>query len=658
MKQGPRPSRKDFFNKYAFRPIKLKNALGVLELLKNAFELLFESSERRFLERFKNLLKRVKGVKGVKLERARAPAEELVKRGLLVKNGSASLLLFKEGKPAWVFRVEFEGRPTAEAVKLLRRFRELAQKALERIERDLLSALCFKTFRSGRLPMALLDGSLRLLRVNESFARLLGASPEELEGRSLNELAGKSVDAEGGRLELSYGKRKVLLEVSLTPITHEGSTYYSLLARDLSYELALERRVRRLSTYDPKTGALNREAFIEEAEKVISAEPDRYHALLVLDVRNFSEINRVYGPEAGDEVLKELLRRLRGQADGPVGRLGADEFGLFMPRTELPRLPLVINLLLEKLRRPVEVNGRRIPISLNAGAAVYPYDGRSARELLEKAFVALKRAKEEGENAYKFFSAKFQEEAERYVRVRSLLTEAFLKNELKLYYQPVYACPSGKVAGFEALLRIEHEGSVISPSEFIELLELSELALQVDLRNLSRLRSFFERLPRKVFLSMNVSPKSLQDSRFIEALKELPASFRKHLVLEITERTLAQNLRLLKEVLELLDGMGLRVFIDDFGTGYASFSYLDELPVKGLKVDRSFIRKLDRPRTRAVVKTVLSVGKELGMEVVAEGVEKKSQWEQLRSLGCDLVQGFYFAPPLPEKEAIKALRAS
>jgi len=544
--------------------------------------------------------------------------------------------------------------------KVLSELKATAEFALEEIERDRLAQVCMKTFQRSHFPMALLDEELRFLRVNESFASLLRLSEEELKGRPITDfLYGESPPprllkrgVKAFPLRLKVGDQHLLLDAAVTPVSHGGKTFYSLLAKDITYEKELERRVLTLSRLDQKTGALNRESFLKEVERLIEKSPDRYHLLLVVDVRNFSEINRVYGHSAGDEVLKALFERLKKIPFGKevAGRLGADEFGLFFTGVQLSSISSLLNRVLQELKKPFNLKGEELSLSFNAGASVYPYDGRSAEELLQKAYVALKRAKEEGENAYKFFSAKFQEESEHYLKVRRLLSEALAENRLKLFYQPIYSCAKGELAGYEGLVRIVKGEEVVPPSRFIELLERSELSLQVDLGNLSRAREFFYRKAKGKFVSLNVSPKSFKDSRFLKALEELPPDFRSHLVLEITERILLEDLSLSKEVLQWTDRLGVKVFIDDFGTGYSSFSYLDELPVHGLKIEAGFVRKLGSPKTRSLVKTLLSLGRELGLTVVAEGVEKKEQWEVLKSLRCELVQGFYFSPPLPEEK--------
>jgi len=556
----------------------------------------------------------------------------------------------------------------------LERYREILEELkadlefiLEKIEKERLARMFLETFENGKFPMVVLDKDLKIIQANKSFYELV-KERGSVEGKDIREFIyeedlqlfeeylenkrkEKSVII---RLEKEDGSFS-LLDVVITKLKHGKERFYVLVGRDITYEKELEKKIIMLTQIDLKTEVLTRDSFMEEMQKFLEKFPHQYHLLILVDIKNFSEINRVYGHKVGDEILKQFAERLKHVVYGRdfIGRLGADEFGIFFVYIQLRKISAILERILEVLKKPFYVEGEKLSIAFNIGVVVYPFDGKKVDELVQKVFVALKRAKEDGENNYKFFSKKFQEDSERYIRVHNLLTKAFEEDRIELFYQPVYDGESLKLKGFEGLMRIVEDGKIISPSEFIDILEKSELSVEVDIRNLKKAEEFFRKMKKKRFLSLNISPKSFKEMRFLRSLMDFSEDFRNFLILEITERLIVEDIKHTKKVLNILKKMNIKVFIDDFGTGYSSFSYLDELPVNGLKIDMSFVRKIvKRKKTRSVVKTIVNLCKDLGIKTTAEGVEEEQQVKLLKEFGCDLMQGFYFSEPLPRDKAL------
>ncbi|NPB07419.1 MAG: EAL domain-containing protein [Aquificae bacterium] len=554
--------------------------------------------------------------------------------------------------------------------EILRELKADLEFILEKIEKERLAGMFLETFESGKVPMVVLDRNLKILRANSGFLDILGVGKGEVEGRDIRDFVieedlpaferyvrGRR-SGKGLVIGVKKGKEGIaLLDAVITKLKHGKESFYILVGRDITYEKELERKLTLITKVDQKTGVFSRDSFMEEMKRFLSKFPHQYHLLIVADIKNFSEINRVYGHKVGDEILKQFAERLKKVVYGRdfVGRLGADEFGIFFVYIQLRKISTILERILEVLKRPFRVGTEEVSVAFNLGVVVYPFDGKKADELVQKVFVALKRAKEEGENNYKFFSKKFQEDSERYIKAHNLLTRAFKENRIEIFYQPIYDGQNLELMGFEGLMRITENGKIIPPSEYIDILERSELSVEVDLRNLRKAEEFFRQMgTKKRFISLNVSPRSFKESRFIRSLMDFPEDFREHLVLEITERLIVEDIKYTKKVLSTLRRLRVRVFIDDFGTGYSSFSYLDELPVDGLKIDMSFVRKIvSRKKTRSVVRTIISLCKELGITTTAEGVEEEQQLKLLREFGCDLLQGYYFSQPLTPEVALR-----
>jgi diguanylate cyclase (GGDEF)-like protein len=461
-------------------------------------------------------------------------------------------------------------------------------------------------------------------------------------------------------IELRNGR---ILELYSRPI-HENDTFSGRLwsFNDITDRERARKRARKLAFEDPLTNLPNRLKFIEYLQGMLlyNQSSEQQAAVLCLDLNRFKRINNSIGQEAGDSVLQECVERWQAHLDKDLlmARTGGDEFMIFVP--EYPSTDDLENLaekLIETLREPIEVNDLEIEIRVNIGIALYPRDSEDVDGLLSMAHRAMVEARNHGFNNYEFFLSDMQDVPTNLVSLETDLRKAIENDDLSLHYQPQINMDDETITGFEALLRWEHsDRGMISPETTIPLAEETGLILPVGEWVLSEacqhLVEWQELTSKDLQVSVNVSAEQIvQKTQLLESVKTTinetnidPAC----LELEITEHVALRDLNFTSDLLHEFQGMELRTSVDDFGTGHSTMTYLQELPYDCLKIDRSFIDGLAEYRqNRVMVEAMVSLGNELGLEVIAEGVETPAQLEILRDLGCDIAQGFYYAKPLP-----------
>jgi diguanylate cyclase (GGDEF)-like protein len=459
------------------------------------------------------------------------------------------------------------------------------------------------------------------------------------------------------------------IPVAQTVVAHRdregGVSHYSIIARDLRDRQAYEARIRYLANYDGLTGLPNRSLLGEHAARAIAGHASRRRsvALLVIDLDRFKLINDGYGRAVGDTVLRTVGRRLASLArEGETAaRLGADTFALLWPdpgsrETVAQRTRDILDL----LRMPYETaDGRPIHVSASIGVSLSPADGEDFEALYRNADTAMHRAKEAGRNDLQFYSAEMTRAAAERAALEHDLRAALSGGLLELHYQPQLDLASGELTGVEALARWNHPGrGWISPETFIRIAEDSELILSLGnwaLLTACRQLRQWERegivVPR---VAVNVSSRQFMRDDFAGLVGEALRDARlepQRLELELTESVLLGDRDKAMATLDAVNRLGVTASIDDFGSGYSSLSYLAQLPVGCLKIDRSFIRDctLDR-RCKTIVQSVISLSTALGLRVIAEGIETGEQLDYLRALSCHEGQGYLFSRPLPAGE--------
>jgi diguanylate cyclase (GGDEF)-like protein/PAS domain S-box-containing protein len=434
---------------------------------------------------------------------------------------------------------------------------------------------------------------------------------------------------------------------------------------DITAERELQEQLRLQALFDPLTGLANRAFFHEQLEHAISirTEDSPGTAVVFIDLDEFKQINDQFGHSVGDEVLAVLGERLKSviRAGDSVARLGGDEFAVLLTSVHEPAEPAIVaERLLEQITMPIDVAGRHLTLTASIGIAL----GSSGAELLKQADAAMYRAKANGDADYAFYDDELDQAAlNRFKRIAEL-REAITEKQFTLAYQPVVNLEPFEVVGLEALLRWQHPTlGEVPPLDFIPLAEESGLIVQIGRWVLfeacfyaSRLR---ELLGRDLAIAVNVSARQLQHPEFVEhvdnalARAELPPHL---LTLELTESVLVASGERADQQLQTLKDRGVKLALDDFGTGYASLAYLQRLPVDIVKIDRSFTAKIDSGADDlALLEGIVGLGKALGLQLVAEGIERDAQQGIVQDLGCHGAQGFHFGRPETAAAATRAL---
>jgi diguanylate cyclase len=423
-------------------------------------------------------------------------------------------------------------------------------------------------------------------------------------------------------------------------------------------------RLRQIAYQDPVTGLHNR-AQLEEtlSAGIVSATRDGSSlALLFLDLDNFKSVNDSLGHSAGDRFLREAARRLQYLLpdDAVLCRYSGDKFTVVVRnirRDGSIQAPLrqLAERLLRGMAEPYRADGDFLYLTVSIGIAFFPMNGQTVEQIVSSADAAMYLAKRSGRNTVQFASPELTEEARRKLTMAGEIRRGLSAGEFSPYYQPIVDVRTGAVVGAEALLRWQHpQRGIVLPDEFIRLAEESGLIGDLGDRCLSHAyeqATRWCRSERPVPISVNLSARQLQDRRLLNMVEDLQSANRLHpqcLEFEITETAMMERPDQSQQALQEISGKGHRLGIDDFGTGYSALGYLQRFPIDRIKIDRSFVARVESSQpARAIITATVALANSLGMEVVAEGVESHEQMRHLTALGCHLQQGYVFARPLP-----------
>ena len=425
--------------------------------------------------------------------------------------------------------------------------------------------------------------------------------------------------------------------------------------------LAIERKearaqIARLAYHDMLTGLPNRAQLRQLVDQAIADCPAGTHlALIFLDLDHFKDVNDTLGHSAGDALLVEFAKRLRAriQPSDMLGRLSGDEFVIVLPNCDPARASLVASNITEALTSPLWIDNRQVPISASMGISIYPDNATDIDTLMQQADAAMYKAKQAGRSTHRFFSADMNRLAEQRLVFSAALRQAIANDRLKLVYQPQTRTVDGTLYGVEALARWnDPDLGEVPPSKFIPLAEEVGLIEQIGLwsiREACRQMAEWRRAGLDVpCVAVNLSPLNFQNTKLAAVVAETIAANGlppQTLMLEITEGVLVNERSAAIETMNAIRKLGVGLSLDDFGTGYSSLSRLAHLPIRELKIDRSFMRHIEHDASALAIATVVvRIGQSLKMAVVAEGVETEGQRKLLAGLGCDVVQGFLCAP--------------
>lgn len=421
------------------------------------------------------------------------------------------------------------------------------------------------------------------------------------------------------------------------------------------------------STHDVLTGLPNRVLFYEKLRDAITTDSHRQKAvtILFLDLDGFKEINDSFGNTNGDRILKFLSKRLQRSVAllDTLARMGGDEFALLLGTSvgDVDSVE-VAKRIHQVFSEPFKVEGQRIEVSVSIGIASYPTHGEDVDSLIQYAEIASHAAKRTT-RGYVVYSPELKQENPRRLMLTSDLRDAIQNNKLELYFQPKISISKEEITGAEVLLRWNHpEYGFISPEEFTRIAErarlIRPLTNMVIRESVRRMKAWIDK-HIDINLSVNVTTRDLNDGKFpvsIAGILEEYSIEPSRLVLEITESSIMDNPLRALQVIERLGAMNLRLSIDDFGTGYSSMAYLSKLPAQELKIDKSFVMGMrENQNDRMIVKATIDLGHNLNMGVTAEGIEDAETLDTLKQMDCDLGQGYYMSPPLPESEFMKWL---
>ena len=399
--------------------------------------------------------------------------------------------------------------------------------------------------------------------------------------------------------------------------------------------------------------------------------PDYLFAVLYMDLDRFKMINDGMGHVVGDQLLVQVGRRLQSclRATDTVSRLGGDEFAILMDDIKhFSDVTRLVERVQNQFLLPLNLDGHEVFTSASIGIALSSTGYERPEDLLRDADTAMYRAKALGEGRHQVFDKSMHEQAVRLLKLETDLRRAIERKELRLHYQPIMSLHTGLLAGFEALVRWQHpELGLLSPAEFIPVAEQSQLIIPLTQSVLkeacSQARIWRSQFPGDFpfSISVNLPAKYLAKPDLLQEISALIAEnglSPGHLRLEITEGEIMEDPVSVSKVILGLSEFGVKVYIDDFGTGYSSLSYLANLPVHALKIDRAFVSRLDvDARNSAIVRSVVVLAHNLGLQVIAEGVETSQQLDYLKALKCQYAQGYFFSPPRDSEQAAEFLAA-
>lgn len=433
-----------------------------------------------------------------------------------------------------------------------------------------------------------------------------------------------------------------------------------------------DERIEYLASHDSLTNLPNRETFNELLHYAIEAahRHQRQFAVLFIDLDRFKVINDSLGHDAGDILLVEIASRLRQslRSSDVVARLGGDEFVVILEETaESDEVERIAGDLLSVLSQPSQLSGHECHTTASIGIAMYPSDGSDVQTLTKNADMAMYLAKEDGKNGFRFFTKEIKTQSIERLTLEAALRRALDRNQFALHYQPKVDMATGQITGVEALLRWTHPDlGVLPPMQFIPLAEETGLIVPIGRWVLKEAcvqnMAWQRRGLRPISMAVNLSPRQFADEHLLQDIDEALAASGMSpvlLQLEVTESMVMRNVSRAVKVLDSIQSRGIRLAIDDFGTGYSSMSLMKQFPIDTIKIDRSFVRDLPNdPEDQAIAQAIISMGKALGMTVVAEGVETTEQETFLRNHACDEMQGYLFSKPLPSQQLADLLRSA
>ncbi|WNO62047.1 EAL domain-containing protein [Rheinheimera sp. MMS21-TC3] len=541
-----------------------------------------------------------------------------------------------------------------------------------------------EAFQQTRDWVVIMDNQQRLVAANQSFTTAFGSIEQYITTPRIHHLGislsrrryytkllkqlsiGQHWQGEEVVITPDGCKRPTLINVSVVG-EQENKAFYVLVFTDITEQKLAEEELRYLANYDSLTGLPNRALLMDRIYHGIdhAKRANKSLALCFIDLDRFKQINDSLGHDIGDLLLKKVAQRLTQalRETDSVARLGGDEFVVLLEGYKSDdNISHIARKMLMIISEPMLLGTHSVGVSPSIGIAVYPQDAITGTELLKHADVAMYHAKAAGRNNFQFFTAEMNEKAHLQLARETQLRQAIQQNEFFNVYQPIIDINTRKAVGAEVLLRWQTADGMISPADFIPLAE--ELRLIIDMtkklldRALADLKSWHDQ-GHRVYLSVNLSTQHLEQPALAEHTRLLLDKHQlsaKYLCYEVTESALMRDHASAIKTMQALSDLGIKMALDDFGTGYSSLKYLKELPIDGIKIDRSFVKDIGIDvNDETIIDAILSMATSLGMYCIAEGVETEQQLAFFNKRNCALIQGFYFAKPMPCAELLQFL---
>lgn len=549
-------------------------------------------------------------------------------------------------------------------------------------------AVMHKLFENVSEGIMITDCRKRICHVNPAFEFVTGYTREEVIGNAPTILQSgmhgphfyremwEQILAEGSWQGEIWNRRKtgdVYPEwLTISEVRDEAGnvTNYCGIFSDLSERHRVETQLEQTIAMDSLTSVSNRHNYMERMDTLLATSSalsqQVQHAVYVIDIDRFKQFNDTFGHVNGDFILATIANRLKGLIKNKdiIARYGGDEFVITLTSVaDAEEARIFGDKVLDAIRQPMNVAGAEVFLNASVGVSLYPYDGTTTEKLLHNADKAMTYIKTTGRGGYEFYFDDLKTDAKRRIVLDAELRKAIEAKDFTLNFQPKVCTQTGAILGVEALVRWTNEKlGFVPPNEFIEhaeetglIIPLSDVIFEMACEGYNALKRAGHQMP----IAVNVSSIHFEQPDFIASLTRILDAHEvsaQNLEIEVTERTVMNDASETVDKLVRLKKLGFKLAIDDFGTGYSSLSYLIKFPLDYLKIDRSFIQQITTlDEKQAVVDAIIQMSHRLNMKVIAEGVEQGKQVELLRSMGCDIIQGYYYSKPLPLDELIEFL---
>jgi diguanylate cyclase (GGDEF)-like protein/PAS domain S-box-containing protein len=539
--------------------------------------------------------------------------------------------------------------------------------------------LMARVFENALEAIVITDPQGTIQKVNPAFTRISQYTEAEVQGKRTNVLkSGHHADdfyeamwrqlLETGQWEGEIWNRRKdgalypqHLNIAAIYDAQHHPVHFVAVAHDITELKRKEEQIRHSALHDSLTGLPNRRLLLDRLQWLLarSERSGNMLAVVFFDLDDFKKINDSLGHPVGDDLLQQVSQRAQSitRDQDVVARLGGDEFVLLVPDCQKSQDVIhIMERLRQTLKRPYRLQGQSLSISASIGIAVFPSDGREADELMKKADMAMYQAKKSGKNRYHFFTEELEQKAHEQLSIEQAIRAALGTGSFVPFYQPKHCLKTGKLLGFEALVRWRQElGQWVQPAQFLPIAEESGLIAEIDLEMVAQVRrdqqQWHESGLGVMDVAVNLSARDFQKPDFLEQIASMVQLLPHQgfpLQFELTESAVMTEVEATIPWMKQMVDLGVTLAVDDFGTGYSSLYYLKKFPLHTLKVDRGFIRDIvEDSSDRVLVNAIIAMAKNLNLQVVAEGIENHDQMALLIEEGCDVGQGYVFSPPLP-----------